>query len=87
MKPKFPFLFIDINNMKNLILNPKYTWIFSGLFFGAFMFLFMDLALPYSKGEALESNLLLRALIEWLIVGLVLFFIIHKFVFKWGKKG
>ena len=73
--------------MKHPILNPKHSWIFSGLFFGVFMFLFMDVALPYSKGEVFESNIILRALIEWLIVGLVLFFIIHKFVFKWGKKG
>ena len=73
--------------MKNLLLNPKYTWIFSGLFFGAFMFLFMDVAFPYSKGEAFESNILIRALLGWLLVGLVLSFIIHKFVYKWGKKG
>jgi len=53
------------------MITTKNRWWIRGLFYGAFMFLFMKVLLPISQGEHLTLKQLLLGFLYWLVVGLV----------------
>ncbi|MCO6483065.1 MAG: hypothetical protein J5I62_09745 [Flavobacteriales bacterium] len=46
-------------------------WIIQGLVWGAFMFIIMGIVYPLVEKEALTAGSLARALVLWLVAGLV----------------
>jgi hypothetical protein len=49
----------------------NYQWLRAGLFFGFFMYVFMDILSPLIKGETLTQKGLLIGIPVWVVVGLL----------------
>ena len=56
--------------MSNRSLASK-NWIVTGLIWGVFMFLIMDIALPLGRGEAIDTDNLLVGGLIWFAGGLL----------------
>lgn len=60
----------------------KNRWWLQGLFWGAFMFIFMGVLLPLSQDEILTFGRTLGKLGYWLAIGLL-----YGRLMKWSKVG
>lgn len=54
-----------------IMKNKKYSWIYKGVFFGLFMFVFMGILFPLADKETLAADKLGKTLVFWLIGGLI----------------
>lgn len=55
-------------------------WWFFGLFWGAFMFVIMEVFTPMAEDEALSTQRLFLSLLYWLAVGVLLGWILDKII-------
>jgi len=66
------------------MINNKHIWIFTGLFWGAFMFLFNTILWPLSQHDPFTTKRLLIGAVIWTCTGLLFGWLTYKV--KWTKK-
>ena len=67
------------------MITPKNRWIYHGLFWGAFMFLFNTILWPLVQHEPLTSKRFLLGVVIWTLTGLLFGWLTYKV--KWTKKA